>query len=279
MKKIFFFSILLLPFFTRSQEVKFPQLPAWESDGKLLVFNKENLYEHIDGAAEFYLSHGFESLQVASWSKNGAELTAEVYDHGDPLNAFGIYSIEKSAKAVTFPVGLEGYGDGATLNFVAGKYYVKINSMLLEKAAGFSLKSFAEELARTLCLKPEYPKLVGMFPAENQVVNSIQYIPTEFMGLGFLGSAIRAKYNIGGAEITIFIIERTDRATVEKMVLKYISYAEAKVKKPSEGDLLMKDPFNGLVFLRWKANYLLGASGFSDQKKVIPLMDQITQRL
>jgi hypothetical protein len=279
MRKTFLLGLLLISFLSRSQEVKFPELSGWKTDGKTRIFNKENLFEHINGAAEFYLSYGFESLKVASWSNNGAELTAEVYDHGDPLHAYGIYSIEKSAKAIITPVGLEGYGDGATFNFVAGKFYVKMNSMQLEKVSGFMLRSFAEEFARILCEKPEYPKIIGLFPRENLVANSCQYIPTEFMGLGFLGSAVRARYTVDGKEVTVFILERADRTEVEKMVLKYISYAEAKVKKPGEGDFLMKDPFNGPVFLRWKGNYLLGASGFSDQKKLLPILMEITQKL
>src|SRR5512133_2852616 len=145
MRKIFFVCLILFPLGTWAQEVVFPTLKGWESDGKVQVFNKDNLYEHIDGAAEFYLSYGFESLQVASWKIEGSELTVEVYDHGDPLHAYGIYSIERSAKAETSPIGLEGYSDATTLNFVTGKFYVKINSTQPEKVAGFSLKSFATE--------------------------------------------------------------------------------------------------------------------------------------
>ncbi|MCX6222624.1 MAG: hypothetical protein NTZ69_16770 [Bacteroidia bacterium] len=279
MSKIFLLSLILFPLSIWAQEVVFPALNGWQSDGKVQAFNKDNLFEHIDGAAEFYLSYGFESLQVASWKSDGSELTVEVYDHGDPLHAFGIYSIERSAKAETSPVGLEGYGDAATFNFVAGKFYVKINSTQIEKVAGFSLKSFATKFAKTLCTNPEYPKVIGLFPKENLQPNTCQYIPTEFMGLGFLGSAVRAKYSLNGAEVTLFIIERADRAEVEKMVLKYISYTDSKIKKVVEGDFLLKDPFNGNVFLRWKGNYLLGASGFSDQKMVTPLLDKISGKL
>jgi hypothetical protein len=279
MKNILLLTLLLLPFCSRSQGVIFPEPANWNRDGKIQIFNKENLYERIDGASEFYLSYGFEALQVASWKNNGAELTIEVYDHGDPLHAYGIYSIEKSAKAEILPIGLEGYGDASTFNFVAGKYYVKMSGMQLEKAAGFSLQTLAEKFSVTLCAKPEYPKVVELFPKENQIANSCQFIPSEFMGLGFLGSAMRAKYRIDGEEITLFILERTDRNEVEQMVLKYISYAEAKIKKPAEGDFLLKDPFNGMVCLRWKGNYLLGAAGFSNQKKVTPILDLISKKL
>ena len=279
MKKVLFLILMFFSVSVRSQEVIFPKMPTWDPDGKVQNFNKENLYEHIDGASEFYLSYGFESLQVASWKNNGAELTIEVYDHADALHAYGIYSIERSAKAVTLPVGLEGYGDPTTFNFVAGKFYVKMSGTGLEKVSGFSLKAVAEEFSRTLCTKPEYPKVIGMFPKENQIPNTAQYIPTEFMGLGFLGSATRAKYKSGGEEITLFIIERTDRALIQQILEKYASYAEVKIKKLAEGDFLFKDPFNGMVTLRWKGNFLIGASGFSDKNKAVYLIDQVTSKL
>ncbi len=279
MKKIFFLSLLLFSCCAWSQEVFFPKLTGWESDGKPQIFNKENLYERIDGASEFYLSYGFETLQVASWKNSGAELTIEVYDHQDPLHAYGIYSAEKSPKAEIKPVGLEGYGDGTIFNFVSGKYYVKINGLQLEKVPGFSLKTLAAEFSKTLCAEPEYPKVIRLFPKENQVPNSCQFIPTEFMGLSFLGSAVRAKYSLSGEEITLFILERDGRSAVEQIILKYASYSEAKMKKAEEGDFLFKDPFNGTVFLRWKGNCLIGASGFSTQKKVKVLLDQISSKL
>jgi hypothetical protein len=279
MKKTLFLSLLFYALLAQSQEVVFPELPGWKTDGKILSFNKENLYEHIDGAAEFYLSYGFESLQVASWSNNGAELTIEVYDHANPLHAYGIYSIERSVRAETLPVGVEGYGEASTFNFVAGKYYVKMNGTQLEKVPGFSIKGIAQEFSAKLCVKPEYPKEVGMFPVENLIPNTIQFIPTEFMGLGFLGSALRAKYSLSGEEITLFIIERPDRRAIEQIILKYATYAEVKIKNPAEGDFMFKDPFNGMVSLRWKGNFLIGASGFADKKKVNALFDQVTKRL
>jgi len=60
MRKILFIGLLFLAFYGRSQEVAFPKLAGWSTDGKVQNFNKDNLYEHIDGAAEFYLSYGFE---------------------------------------------------------------------------------------------------------------------------------------------------------------------------------------------------------------------------
>ncbi|MCE1197401.1 MAG: hypothetical protein LWW85_00405 [Marinilabiliales bacterium] len=279
MKHILVVCLMLVGCLVKAQMPTFPEMAGWKHDGALQEFNKENLFEHIDGASEFYLTYGFEKLYVASWSNKGAEVTIEVYDHADDLHAYGIYSIEKSAKASVVAVGLEGYGDATTFNFVAGRYYVKMNGTGLDKLPGFSLQGIAAEMAPKLCAKPLYPTLVGMFPKDGQVANSCQYIPTEFMGLGFLGSAVRAKYNVSGEEVTLFVMERAEKGEIAQMVQKYIDYAEAKIKKPAEGDFLLKDPFNGTVLLRWKGNHLIGVSGFSDKKRVTPLLDLFSSRM
>ena len=55
MRKIILF-LLLLPFTVFAQEVNYPAVDGWARSGKTLFFNSVNLYEHIDGASEFYLS-------------------------------------------------------------------------------------------------------------------------------------------------------------------------------------------------------------------------------
>lgn len=275
MKTFFCICFLLLSARAYSQEIAFPKCEGWKADGPILSFNKENLYEHIDGAAEFYLSYGFEALKVASWNNNGVELTIEVYDHGDQLHAYGIYSIERSPGASVKKIGLEGYGDLTIFNFTSGKYYVKMSGIQPDKVPGFSLEALAKDFANTLCKNPEYPKVIGLFPAENQVANSCQYIPSEFMGLGFLGSAVRVKYNLKGEEITLFILERTDSSEAGEIIQKYASFAETKIK-PGEGDFLIRDPYNGNVFIRWRGRYLVGATGFSNRENVLDLVERVS---
>ncbi len=259
MKKLLIGIILLFPLISFSQEIRFPEVAGWVKTGKTLSFNSDNLFEHIDGAAEFYFSYGFQALQVARWEKGESELTIEVYDQGDPLRAYGIYSMERPEGAETKAIGLEGYYDDTILNFVTGKYYVKMNSYQVPNAGASLLSDIAVRFASVLCEKPLFPKVVSAFPDENRVKNSVQYIPGEFMGLGFLGAATRAKYSLPEGETTFFVIEKESKEAAGAIVAKYFEFTEEKAQKMGEGDFTLNDPFNGTVQLRWKDKYLVGA--------------------
>ncbi len=279
MKKFLIGVLLLFPFLSNAQEIRFPDVTGWEKTGKTLSFNSDNLFEHIDGAAEFYFGYGFQALQVARWEKGGSELTIEVYDHGDPLRAYGIYSMERPESAQTKPIGLEGYYDETILNFVTGKYYVKMNSYQVENAGVSLLSDIATKFAATLCEKPVAPKVIGAFPTEKLMPNSIQFIPGEFMGLGFLGAATRAKYSLPEGETTLFVIEKESKEAAGAVVAKYFEFTEEKAENLAEGDFKLNDPFNGPILLHWNGKFLVGAAGKADQKTVSPLFAKIVEGL
>jgi hypothetical protein len=82
-----------------------PTLPAnlaasgW-SAGKPTFFDASNLYEKIDGRAEYFLSRGFKSLAFVSLTKDGAPATTvdvELYDLTSSDNAFSAFNGEKPA--------------------------------------------------------------------------------------------------------------------------------------------------------------------------------------
>jgi hypothetical protein len=59
------------------------------------LVNGQELFQLIDGAGEKYISYGFRQLARTDYRKTGTEfvVTAEVYDMGSPLGAFGQYSM------------------------------------------------------------------------------------------------------------------------------------------------------------------------------------------
>ena len=64
-------------------------------DGEARFFS-DNLWELINGAAEAFHSCRMEVMLHQNFVLGEAEVTVEIYDMGNPLNAFGIYSAERS---------------------------------------------------------------------------------------------------------------------------------------------------------------------------------------
>ena len=63
------------------------------------MFTKQTLFEHIDGQADLFLQYGFEKSIFAIYrnvNSSDNKIDVDIYDMGGPLNAFGIYSFERS---------------------------------------------------------------------------------------------------------------------------------------------------------------------------------------
>lgn len=273
------FGLLIFTLTAMAETVTFPDITGWQRDGKVQTFNRDNLFEHIDGASEFYFSYAFEKLYVASYTKGDQELTIEVYDQHDPVHAYGIYSMERPPSVTSQKIGLEGYYDDATLNFTTGRYYVKMNTYHVKDAGKTLLTRIADQMAPMLCAHPELPAQYKAFPAKNLVPHSQQYVSTNFMGLNMLGSAFQAKYKGDNGDFTLFIIHKKDSEAAAETIKKYLEFSHAKSVKMKEGRYTINDPFNGTVYLLWKGNYLVGASGKVTPQEAFPLTEYAMTKL
>lgn len=122
---------IILVWFSGSvaKDIQFPEITGWKQSGEVQTFVPKALYEYINGAADLYLSYDFEELKVAEYTDDKkAQVTVEIYRHKSRTHAFGIYSQERLPDANFLNIGAQGYLDKNILNFLAGSYYIKINS-------------------------------------------------------------------------------------------------------------------------------------------------------
>lgn len=262
MMKLFLISLMsAFCFFTKAASFDPPQIPGWFQEGNVEVFEKDNLFNHINGAAEFYFSYNFQKLWVTRYKKDDAELTLEVYNQGDNVHAYGIYSMERPPEADVKDIGAQGYYEESILNFVVGPYYVKMNAYREPDAALGVLLSTARMVSDMLADDPSLPEIIKAMPTDQLVPNSRQFVSNTFMGLEFLGSAYRAKYSNSDGKLTLFVMERDSKADIESLLIKYHEFAQIDVSVLSGGSYVIEDPFNGTVHLRWVGNYIIGFSG------------------
>src|SRR3990172_10381103 len=68
--------------------------------GQIRQFTKENLYEYVNGHAEYFISAGFAGLLVGEYASSGTDasrpdIQTEIYDMGRSIQAFGILMDER----------------------------------------------------------------------------------------------------------------------------------------------------------------------------------------
>lgn len=183
----------------------------WKPMSEVEFYNVDNLYEKINGKAEQYLDYDVVGLQTVTFINQDGKKFVDlyVYDMGEPINAFGIFSALRYPDELSIDLGQGGYRSDGYF-FWKGRYYTQISLSDL----GEDLDRFALKLARSIeSQQEELPvELWGLdkFPEKNLMPNSIQYLKKQGLNLSFLDDVYTATYEKEGIEITAFLTKKKD---------------------------------------------------------------------
>ncbi len=219
------------------EEVKMADRPAWPSaidgwtwDREDKAYDRETLFDHIDGGAEVYLAYNFRKAFVHRYLKAGRpDIVAEVYIMGSPEDAFGVFSLERQDPEAGIGQGSE-FG-GSLLRFWKGRTFV---SVLGEGAGGKDIEAAILGLGRALAASikktgepprmlrylPDLPSLPPRdrlcFVRSHILLNRCFFLShTNLLKLGGDVQAVLAGYSQGKTKIRVLIVGYPSEARAE----------------------------------------------------------------
>lgn len=241
-----------------------PKVDGWTLSGEGRSFGPANLYEYVDGAAELYLSLGFQNLWVGEYANGrGGSAVVEIYRHESPVHAFGIYSQERPRQGNYLSIGAEGYLAPPYLNFLIGDAYVKLSADGLGDRAEEILRAFAEATVSGLAGEARLPSAVGLFPKDGKVAHSERFAARDFLGYDFMRSGFTADYVAEGQRFRLFVIQTSIPGDVQEMLRRYLDRAGLPTDNLREGIHVVADKYNGEVAVLWKGGSLGGVVGLA----------------
>jgi hypothetical protein len=266
-------SLFLLILFTTanlfSQEISMPELQGYKKVSNYPVYTADNLWDFINGAADTYLSYGFEDVHVAEYAKGKNNIKLEIYKHKDDIQTFGIYSSERSPSFRYLNIGAQGYKTEGNLNFFKGKYYVKIRTYSKSEKVVQTLETLALKVADMLPGTSEMPAALNAFPETGKKKNEETYIKESVLGHEFLTDAFKALYEAGNNEFSVFLLKKPTAVEASKTVAAYLKSGGLEMDDLSGGKYVFKDGYNGDIFLSWKDNTIVIISGLpKDQTEI-----------
>jgi hypothetical protein len=271
------FFLLLLFGSASAQEFTFPELSGFKKVTNYPVYGPENLWDFINGAADTYLAYGFINLHVAEYKKGKNVIKLEIYRHSDNTMAFGIYSTERSSSFRFINLGAQGYIADGAINFFKGNYYVKIRTYSKSEKTLRSTESLALKVANMLEGNSEMPAMLSQFPETGKKVNDETFINESVLGHKFLNKAFKASYELGNDNFSVFIMANNSPEETRKSVEAFLAATGMDAAEAESGRYMLKDGYNGTVFLAWKGNMIVIISGLSqDQSEVA---DQYTSEI
>jgi hypothetical protein len=277
-KKLFLvtFSLLLFTRISLSNSL-FPEIPGWKMTEEKRVYNSGDLWELINGAADIFLSYYFTDLHIAEYTNNEQIVRVELYRHDSPENAYGIFTAERMPDYPQVHIGTLGYKSQGVLNFLAGNYYVKIMSAGSTEANENTIALIAAKVDTQLQQPVGLPDVIKLFPEDGKVWLTDAYIAQNFLGYSFLHSAYTAHYN-DNSEFQLFII-RSSSEDIQKMLNQYINLVKDENVEKDKGLYIIKDMFNGTVFLENKYNHLIGVVNTENRVAAEDLINKVINRL
>jgi hypothetical protein len=173
-------------------------------------FFSSDLYQYSDGGADVYLDYGLVAMLHQEYKAASTDITLDIYNMGDPANAFGIYAAESSPDYHFLPIGAEGYGTNDILNFFQDEFYVKLSAFSDKEKTGPVLERFAQVVSRRIGPSGRMPEFLSLFPAEHLVSHSCKFVKKSPLGHDFLAPAIMASYALGEKPTSLIISKAPD---------------------------------------------------------------------
>jgi hypothetical protein len=213
-------------------------LEGWKLDGEALFYTSGNLWEYINGQAETFLMYDFREVAAQHYlDSSDLEIKVEIYEHGDPLMTFGIYSQFRSPEGAYLDFGNEAFGDEYSIHFWKGRFYVTVSAYDEGEKSGEAMKMFAGIVAAGIPEEGGEPKETGLFPGSGLVEKSITYVTEGVMGSGKFPPAFTGDYMSGEEKGKLYLFPLESEAGAAELFAWYTGELEAKAGEAMSGKM------------------------------------------
>ncbi|MBF0369513.1 MAG: hypothetical protein HQL52_08665 [Magnetococcales bacterium] len=238
-------------------------------------YDKANLFEYINGHAEFFIDAGFVNLAVGEYGgEKGAASPAvvvDIYDLQKPLHAFGVLMDEAARHGEPVEVGEMGFASEAGLAFISGPYYIKL--------AAFDSDTPLMPLARGV------HQVIGgaggeqaqafAFPDLGETTRT-RFIKESYRGLDFFSNVVERSFDLDGRELTAFLLtgspeEKRQTTTALKDFLAGEEIPNPAIREAGVEWVTVMDPYEDEWFFVWSEDRFLGVFA--------PLTDELKTRI
>jgi hypothetical protein len=191
--------------------------------GDAQAYDRDSLYDLVNGQADSFFAYGFEQVQVQTYKgPDGGQVRVEIWQLDTASNAYGLFTMLRSGEPIS--IGNSGDADpGRRVDFWQDRAFVRVFSFAPEDDA--TLKSFAAEVSGALPSGGGLPLLIERLPREGLREHSEIFFHEEtsiqdhlwlsgqnILSLGPETDAVLAQYLIDESAIWLLLVEYAEDA-------------------------------------------------------------------
>ncbi|MCP4568940.1 MAG: hypothetical protein GY841_15300 [FCB group bacterium] len=202
------------------------EINGWVLADSTESYDRETIFDYINGAGEVYLSFGYQQVNVYRLTKPDApEIIVEIFDMGTAEDAFGIFSYAREGEESGIGGGYEYRG--SLLCFWQDRFYVCVLCYEQSDEAKTATYKLARQISDQIPPTTEKPDLVRFLPEEKLIPNSVRFFhvqPTlnyhyflseeNILGLNRDTRAALAEYGSEGMHLLVIEYASDEKAAV-----------------------------------------------------------------
>ncbi len=210
------------------------QVGAWRVSEADAVYDRETLYDYMNGGAEVYLSYDFRRAWVRRFvGPNDDEIVLDVYDMGSSAEAFGVFSTSVEDPEVGLGQGSE-FGAGL-LKFWKGDFFVSVLNTGVDEEADAVLLDIGRAVDAAISSTGPMPELLSLLPIEalndretsffhsDVVLNNRYFIATEnVLQLTDETNCVFGEYGDTGENGKLLIVEYGNAVWAEEAFSEFL---------------------------------------------------------
>lgn len=222
-------------------------------------YSANNLYEKIDGRAPAYLGFNFRQLRCRSFGVAGGSFV-DVFEFrmNSPLDAFGIFSLERDPQGKPLDFAPDGYAGEMGFYFRQGACYVQVIASDTKPQTMAMARALAQDRAKTLPADDTGLAARRRLPTAGLIADSVSFVPENALGQAGLKNVFQAAYLFESAKLQFFLMagEPAEAEAGWKAFRDFCGRFGGKVTMSSQVN--GADFFLAQSFGTWKAVYRRG---------------------
>jgi hypothetical protein len=287
--------LLYMPFAVSAAETDIAKaLPApacadgWPMDGQVALFDKDTLFDHINGESELYFPYGFEVLAFARYVNKQnpqAAFDADIYKMGSLLDAFGMFANYRRKDDADVDVGAEGVASSSQLLFYQDRYFVRLQASGTENPGADTFLACARAVSEKLPQNTGRPRELEAFNIAAIALKSVRYFAQSLLGYDFFRKGIMADAVLNNETVQVFLVRENSTAMARKVFDQYGRYLKTsdrnvKIVRMQHGiSMKARDPMYGNVVVEQTGRFIYGAVRVKDISVAQQLVAELHKRI
>ncbi|MFH1351016.1 MAG: DUF6599 family protein [Pseudomonadota bacterium] len=220
------------------------KINGWAAEPKDEVYDRETIFDYINGAGEVYLAYNMQTCLSRRYSRpNHPSIVLDIFHMGSSKDAFGMFTHDQDGEPLE--IGQEALYRPGWLSFWKDHFFISIYAEDETPETKQTVKALGKAVAALIKTQGTKPDILSRLPSKGLQPRSVRYLhhhivlnyhffvsDTNLLNLGPKTDAVLAGYKRGDESARFLLVMYPDERTAKKahadFIQHYLPEADAK---------------------------------------------------